>query len=67
MQRLTTEQAAIIGAYTGILLGNFADKHEYIEKILGRSVYTHEMADKDFWEELKEKVKPDLMKIINLN
>lgn len=65
MQRLTKEQAAIIGAFTGILVGNFSDMHQYIEKVMGRSVETMEMTGEGFCKELKEKVKPDLMKIIN--
>lgn len=67
MKRLTKEQAAIIGAYTGILVGNFGDMHEYIEKIAGRPVYTHEMGNTLFMAEIKEKIKPDLMKIVNID
>lgn len=36
MERLTKQQAAIIGAYTGIVAGPFSDLHEYAEKIMGR-------------------------------
>ena len=42
MKRLTKEQAAIIGAYTGFLAGPFGDMHEYIEKIMGRPIWTHD-------------------------
>ena len=43
VSRLTREQAAIIGAYTGTLCGPFSDMHEYVEKIMGRPVETFEM------------------------
>lgn len=64
MNRLNKEQAAIIGAYTGILVGPFAEMHEYIEKLLGRPVWTHELADPVLVEKIKVAAKPDLMKII---
>ena len=35
MKRLTRDQAAVIGAFTGILAGPFSDMHRYIEKVLG--------------------------------
>lgn len=42
MQRLTKEQAAIIGAYTGIACGPFSDIQEYAEKIMGHPIWTHQ-------------------------
>ena len=57
MQRLTKEQAAVIGLYTGICCGNFSDIHELAEKVAGRPIFTHEFADKLVNDELREKVK----------
>ena len=65
MQRLTKEQAAILGAYTGILLGKISDMHEYIEKIMNRPVYTHEMSDIETMKEVKKRAYSDLMLLIN--
>jgi hypothetical protein len=62
--RLTREQAAILSAYTGVLLGPFEDMQAYIERILGRAVWTHELASDDVCEEIREKAKPDLARII---
>jgi hypothetical protein len=59
--RLTKEQAAIIGAYTGITCGPFGDVQEYVEKILDRPVWTHEFADKELSKEIKKKSKPDFI------
>jgi hypothetical protein len=65
MKRLTKEQAIVLSAYTGILLcDDFGEVHEYIEKILERPVWTHELASKEVWEQIKEKSKPDFMKLI---
>lgn len=61
--RLTKEQAAIIGAYTGFAAGSFGDIQEYTEKLLGRSVWTHEFARRALCEELREAAKPDFLSI----
>jgi hypothetical protein len=67
MERLTKEQAVLISAFTGILCcKSFGDVHEYIEKVAGRPVFTHEMGNRDFMEKIKEKVKPEFIKIIYL-
>jgi len=63
MTMLTKEQAAIIGAYTGIVCGPFEDVHEYVEKILGRPIWTHEFASKELWGEIKEKSKQEFLGI----
>lgn len=60
---MTNKEAAIVGAYTGILMGEFEDLHEYIEKKMGRPVFTHEMGSKEFSKQLKEKSKSDFIKI----
>lgn len=65
MKKLTKEQAAIIGLYTGVTCGPFHDIHELAEKIVGRSIFTHEFADKDFCEKLKQKAKPMFLEICN--
>jgi hypothetical protein len=65
MERLTKEQALLLSAYTGILLcDSFGDLHQYIEKIAGRPVFTHEMGHTKFMEELQEKLKPQILEII---
>ena len=60
---MNKDEAAIVSAYTGFLIGDFSDMHAYIEKVLGRSVYTHEMAGKDFEEEIKAKTKNDFVQL----
>jgi len=41
---MTKHEAAVVAAYTGILIGEFSELHAYIEKTMGRSVWTHELA-----------------------
>jgi len=58
---MTNREKVIISAYTGVLMCNFGDMHEYIEKILGRPVWTHELADEKIRNEIKEASKPDFI------
>lgn len=63
MTRLTSEQAAIIGAFTGVLAGPFSDMHAYVGRILGRPVFTHEFGSEAVTEEIKEAARPDFLAI----
>lgn len=62
-QRLTAEQAAIIGAFTGVTAGPFADIHEYAERMLGRPIWTHEFAREDMQDKLREAARDDFLSI----
>lgn len=59
--RLTKEQAAIIGLYTGITAGPFADIHELAERLMKRPIFTHEFPA--LAEELAALVKPLFLEI----
>lgn len=61
---MTDREKAIVMAHTGICMlkgDKFQIFHEYVEAIMGRPVYTLEMA----WiaDEIKEKSKPDFLKL----
>lgn len=58
---MTNRERVVISAYTGVLMCKFEDLHEYIETLLERPVWTHELADKDVWNQVKEKSKPDFL------
>jgi hypothetical protein len=60
---MTKEEKLIVSAYTGTLMTDFVDLHEFIEKKLGRPVWTHELANKWVVDELKEAVKEDFLKL----
>lgn len=64
MDKLTRQQGAVLGAFTGILCGEMSDLHEYIEKIMGRPVWTHEMGQQSIADEIKEKARPDFLALI---
>ena len=59
---MTKREAAIVGAFTGVLLGKFSDMKEYIEEVVGRPVFTHELGG-SINEEVKEKSKQDFLNI----
>jgi hypothetical protein len=61
MTQLTQEQAAIIGAFTGFLCGPFSDLHQYIEKVIGRPVWTHELASTEMALQIREASKADFL------
>ena len=57
--RLTLEQSAIIGAFTGVMCGPFSALHRYAEAKLGRPIWTHQFADGELASELKEAARQD--------
>lgn len=63
MKRLTREQAAILTASTGVVLGPFEDLHAYAEKKLGHPIFTHEFGSESMAEKLKAAAREDLLSI----
>ena len=61
---MTKREAAIISAYTGILIGEVGEMQRYAEEVLQRPVFTHHMANKAFWDELSNKAREDLVTIV---
>lgn len=61
---MTKEEAAIVSAYTGILVGNFSDMHAYVENKFERPVWTHEFASKEFFDKVKEAAYEDFIKLV---
>jgi hypothetical protein len=58
---VTKREAAIITAYTGVVLGDFDVTCKYFNEIMGRPVFTHELARDDIADEIKEKSRADFM------
>ena len=61
--KLTKEQAAIIGAFTGVLCGPPRDVQEYAEKLLGRPLWSCEILTERGSEELMEAARADFLAI----
>lgn len=61
---LTKQEALVLSAYTGFMfVQEFSDLHEFIEYKLERPVWSHELANKEVLEGLKETVREEAMKI----
>lgn len=63
---MTDKEKAIVMAYTGVTMlagDKFPIFHKYIEDILGRPVWTHELASEKVWKEIKEKSKEDFINL----
>lgn len=63
---MTKQECAIIMAHTGICMltgKDFNIFHEYIEKLMGRPVFTHELGNKEISEAIKEKSLNDFLKL----
>lgn len=58
---MTEEERIIVSAYTGVLMCSFSELQKYVEQKLSRPVFTHEFADKDVIEEIKERVRDDFL------
>ena len=63
---MTDIEKAIIMAYTGVCMLNgekFNIFHQYIERLLERPVYIHELADEKVEQQIKKKAYPDFIKL----
>lgn len=58
---MTKDEAAIVSAYTGYLIGRFSDMHAYVERIMERPVFTHEMGSKSIMDEIRARAQPDFV------
>ena len=61
---MTDKEKAIVTAYTGIAMlagDKFDIFHRYIEEKMGRPIWTHELASKEVWEEIKEATREDFI------
>lgn len=62
---MTREEAILVSAYTGFLLvPDFSDVHKFCEDTIGRPIFTHEFADENVQKEIQEKLRPQIMELI---
>lgn len=61
---MTDKEKAIVMAYTGVTMltgDKFQIFHKYVEDIIGRPIWTHEMGIESIADEIKEKSKADFI------
>lgn len=62
---MTKKESLIISAYTGFMVcKQFSDMHQFIEEVLERPVFTHELGDTTVLKEIQDKLKPQLIELI---
>lgn len=65
--RINSHDRLVISAYTGFLMCDFNELHKFIERTLGRPVFTHELAAPDVLKLIQEKLKPEWLAICGAN
>lgn len=63
---MTLRERVIVETYTGYCMTSGEERDEiykYMEKLLGRPVFTHMLADDNIVKELKEKAKDDFISL----
>lgn len=60
---MTIREAAIVTMYTGILIGKFSDAHGYAEELMGRPIFTHEFANQELVDKIKNQARQDFIEI----
>lgn len=63
---MTDREKAIVMAYTGVamLVGDKLDLfYKYLAELFDRPVYTHELVTQEMTDKIKEKSKPDFIKL----
>ena len=62
---MTRDEAILLSAYTGFLLvPDFSEVHKFCEDALGHPIFTHEFADRDVQKEIQEKLRSQIMELI---
>ena len=62
---MTKQEAILISAYTGYLLTKeWNDVHKFIQETLGRPIYTHELGNPKITDEIRKKLKPQIIEMI---
>lgn len=56
---MTKREAAIVSAYTGVMMGEFREMHKFVEEeLLGKEVGTIMFTDHEFCKAIKELSRP---------
>ena len=60
---MTKHERMIVSAYTGVLMGTMDEFHEWVEGYLDHPVWSHEFALKEFWDDLKRRVRDEFTEL----
>ena len=62
---MTNKEKIVVSAYTGVLMCDFDEMHQYIEKKLKRPVWTHELGNEKIIEKIRDATRNDFLSICN--
>ena len=63
---MTREEGILLSAYTGYILApDWNEIQKFCEKTLGYPVWTHELGDRKVQEELRMKLRPQIVKLVD--
>lgn len=61
---MTKHELLVMSAYTSYLLCEAEELHKFVEETLGCPVLTHELSEKEIWVKLRDKLRPEINKIM---
>ena len=64
---MTRKEAIAISAYTEYCFAPFDEVHQFIEEVLGRPVFVHELARKDIWDDVRKNMQKNLDEYIHID
>jgi hypothetical protein len=64
---MTKPEKLIVSAYTGVLMVDQKEFHQFAEKVLKRHIQDYEFVTQSLWEILKRKTKKKFMELCEEN
>ena len=61
---MTKHELLVMSVYTSYFFCEADELHKFIEETLGCPVLTHELSEKEIWVKLRDKLRPEINKII---
>ena len=62
---MTKEESLLISAYTGYMIcSQFSELHEYIEEVMDKPIFTHQLGSEEFHNSLMGKLHPKIIELI---
>lgn len=58
---MTKQEKLIISAYTSYLMVNIDEFQAFVESTLEHPIWTHELAEKEIFDELRKKLRPQFI------
>ena len=60
---MTHQEKLVVSAYTGYLMVDYQEYLEFINAIMGRKIFTHELAREDIQSEIRGVLKEEFLRM----